>query len=330
MNILMVCQSGGAIGLGHLSRIFNLASELHQNFDVELELLIQGAQIQGGRLSSLRHGFIKPSDSLLEKLTEKVEIDAVDVMVFDLHPSFIPSGFFSLLKQMHLQGIKLVAIDCFSYFDCWDFVHIPTCHVDSLKLNTINFPAYYGWNSYLLPQVKQARVWKPGHKVLVLTGGSDVAHLGRTLPSQLDVNLKIGTEIHWVKGPYAEAPILPEQLRFSWVIHDAPSDLSDLMGEMNYAMTLFGVSFFELLQQGIPTVVFSPYENNDDELAAIAKEQVSVVARDQLEAVQALKLLMEDVAKAQLISECATQKLKISGAALLAQRIYELKNVLVN
>ena len=58
-----------------------------------------------------------------------------------------------------------------------------------------------------------------------------------------------------------------------------PNNLMKLIVQSNYVLTVFGVSFFEVLQYGIPTVVFSPYDNKDDkDLSALSKEDVAIVA----------------------------------------------------
>jgi spore coat polysaccharide biosynthesis predicted glycosyltransferase SpsG len=160
---------------------------------------------------------------------------------------------------------------------------------------------------------------------LVLTGGSDAIQLGRTLPGELDAKLPEGTEVHWVKGPYAQQPRLPAPPRLRWLLHDAPAGLGELMTQSNYALTVYGVSFFELLQHGIPTVVFSPYGGKDQaELDKLSRESVAVIAPDATRAVDALCGLMCDREAAQTISRQAAGKIDGQGALRFAQRVQML------
>jgi spore coat polysaccharide biosynthesis predicted glycosyltransferase SpsG len=167
--------------------------------------------------------------------------------------------------------------------------------------------------------------WKPGKRVLVLTGGSDATGLGEVLPTLLDSELPAGTELHWVTGPYARQPVLPASPRLSIDNHRAPSDLNDLMAHASYALTVYGVSFYELLYYGAPTVVFSPYGNKDDEeLGTIAREAVALRAADEVDGVAKLKRLMADDALAESLSRRARLKLSVPGGRKLAHAVAQL------
>lgn len=97
------------------------------------------------------------------------------------------------------------------------------------------------------------------------------------------------------------------------------------MLKTNYAVTVYGVSFFELLYYGVPTVVFSPYGNKDDaELAAIAAEGVALVAWNSNEAVSKLNELMSDDALARSLSQRAKQMLAVSGGKKFTKAIAAL------
>jgi UDP-N-acetylglucosamine:LPS N-acetylglucosamine transferase len=65
--------------------------------------------------------------------------------------------------------------------------------------------------------------------------------------------------------------------------------------QSNYAITVFGISFFEILQYGVPSVVFSPYNNKDnEELEALKKEEVAMIANNSRLAVEGLFKLMNN------------------------------------
>ena len=97
------------------------------------------------------------------------------------------------------------------------------------------------------------------------------------------------------------------------------------MTQSNYALTVYGVSFFELLQHGIPTVVFSPYGGKDQaELDKLSRESVAVIAPDATRAVDALCGLMCDREAAQTISRQAAGKIDGQGALRFAQRVQML------
>jgi spore coat polysaccharide biosynthesis predicted glycosyltransferase SpsG len=166
------------------------------------------------------------------------------------------------LKQ---QNIFIIGIDSLiEYCDILDLIWIPSFNFDINKHSNCKSLLRSGWDTYLIQKRLNHKKWRSGSKILVLTGGSDISNLGKTLPTQLDQILDKNSEVHWVKGPLSDDPILPERQKLKWIFHDAPQQLDELIVESNYVLAVFGVSFFEVLQYGIPTVVFSPYDKKDD------------------------------------------------------------------
>ena len=128
-----------------------------------------------------------------------------------------------------------------------------------------------------------------------------------------------------MRGPFSDAPILPNKCRLNWTIHDAPESLDDLIVQSDYVMTVFGVSFFEVLQYGIPTVVFSPYGIKDNkELDALSKEGVAIVEANSTLASNSLVELMNNEKLAREYSLNALKKMAINGSQNLCNEIYSL------
>lgn len=323
MSALMVCHAGAGIGLGHLSRSLTMARALQDRAFAGVRLMIQGEPVERADLALIPHRYIGSAEDLSAAILREVSEKQTDVIVFDIHPQRIPKNLSDMLAQLRTQRIHLVAIDSLLEFcDQFDFVQVPSFYVDPDRTSRCRKPIYFGWDSYLLENSYSKNIWSPGNKVLVLTGGSDATHLGRSLPIELDNKLPAGTEVHWVRGPYAEPPLPPAQPRLCWHTHDAPPGLGELMTQTNYALTVYGVSFFELLQHGIPTVVFSPYGDKDKvELERLERESVAVIAPDMNRAVDALGELMRNQEAAQVISRHSADKIDGQGASRLAERI---------
>ena len=97
------------------------------------------------------------------------------------------------------------------------------------------------------------------------------------------------------------------------------------MVKVNYAITVYGVSFFELLYYGIPTVVFSPYGEKDaNELSAIFREEVAMVAKNSDDAVLKLKELMANDVLAKQLSQRSKLKLSVLGGKKFVQAVSDL------
>jgi spore coat polysaccharide biosynthesis predicted glycosyltransferase SpsG len=162
----------------------------------------------------------------------------------------------------------------------------------------------------------------------VLTGGSDVEKLSQSLPDLLEKTLKKGMEINWVQGPFSDPPNIPTDSHLNWKIHKAPSGLDHLILKSNYVLTLFGISLFEVMQYGVPAVVFSPYKNRDDQdLSDLSSQNVVLVAESASEAVARLNALMIDDELAENLSYESLKKLATNGAVNLASQIHQLLEV---
>jgi UDP-N-acetylglucosamine:LPS N-acetylglucosamine transferase len=93
-------------------------------------------------------------------------------------------------------------------------------------------------------------------------------------------------------------------------------------------LTVFGVSLFEVLQYGIPAVVFSPYGDKDDiELTSLSEEKVALVSDNAQSAVDNLIKLMNNDKLAREYSTNALNKLSVNGAQKLSEEIYSLIGV---
>jgi spore coat polysaccharide biosynthesis predicted glycosyltransferase SpsG len=326
MNVLIVCQAGNGIGLGHLTRSILVAHSMQQKFGASIKFLVQGESVKQGYLRGFEHQFLEGDKGLPFLIREQVELHDIQIVVFDLYSQQIPEKFGDLLTELRQDNRKLISIDgLIDFHDKLDLIFIPSFNFTPPTDLNIKTPVLFGWDSYLL-NIKRGHVdWKPGKRVLVLTGGSDTTNLAKTLPTLMDTALPDFTKLHWVTGPYAINPVRPDPQKLEMINHQAPSGLDDLMLKSNYALTVYGVSFFELLYYGIPTVVFSPYGNKDDaELAVIEAEGITLVARDEFDAINKLKRLMLDDTLAASLSKKSIQKMSVCGGKKFVQAVSEL------
>jgi spore coat polysaccharide biosynthesis predicted glycosyltransferase SpsG len=322
MNVLVVCHAGVGVGLGHLTRAIVAARALTQEFDATVDLLIQGERVHRTGLGAFKHRFVERTSSLSVAIAEHVNRTDARVVILDLHPRVVPADFGAFLDDLRRGNRKIVGVDGLAdHRRHLDLLFVPSFRSLPEGSGT-EAPVVSGWDCFLLDVERPPITWQPGKRVLALAGGSDATRLGEILPSLLDAALPAGTELHWVTGPYAKQPVLPPAPRLSILNHQAPSDLNDLMAHANYALTVYGVSFYESLYYGTPTVVFSPYGNKDGtELDTIANEGVALRALDEVDAVTKLTQLMADDALAASLSRRARQKLSVSGGRKLAQAV---------
>lgn len=326
MNVLIVCHAGKGVGLGHLTRCLVVAKAMRQKFNASILILIQGESVRQDYLTGFEYKLLESNEDLSFAIRQQFLEQKINIVVFDLCPHQIPENFDNLLAELKLLNSKLVSIDgLIEYHDKLDLIFIPSFKFlppPNLKIET---PVVFGWDCYLLNIKKKQIKWKPGKRVLVLTGGGDTTKLGKTLPDQLNNVLPENTELNWVTGPFSDEPNFPTNNKFEMLNHQAPSALDELIIKSTYALTVYGVSFFELLYYGIPTVVFSPYENKDvNELNMIESEGVALVARDEVDAINKLKKLMENHKLAASLSERAKKMMSVPGRVKFTQTMSEL------
>jgi spore coat polysaccharide biosynthesis predicted glycosyltransferase SpsG len=326
VRCLIVCQAGQAIGLGHLTRALTAAKALRHEIGGVVDLLVHGAVVDRDRLAGLRHEIVPAEADLTAAVRRSIQGIDPRVVLFDLAPRHVPPTLASLIDEIRRDGRRVVGIDdMIEHRQRLDLLFIPAFRANVAPVQQGAAPVLVGWDCLLVDVAQRSTPWTRGNRVLVLSGGSDAAGLGRTLPALLDSALEARAEIHWVVGPYAAPPALPEAPPGRIVAHHAPTDLRDLISSANYALTVFGVSFFELLRHGVPTVVFSPYGKRDEpEMAALASDSVAVVARDENDAVEQLRHLMADDAWSAQLSRQASERMKVSGGQKLARAVADL------
>lgn len=328
MQIVIVCHAGVGIGLGHLSRTLVIADALNHEFEAVIYIIIQGQKILHPDLNRYPHLFLPMDADLVLSVIGYATIAHPDLVIMDLSPLFVPKNMQELFNHLKKTEIKAIGVDSLSeYAASLDLLFIPSFNFDQGDTMPVNTPVLWGWDCFLLRTVNKPLPWQPGNRILILTGGSDVTGLGETLPKLLDNELIEGSEIHWVKGAYSREPGWLSSPRLKVIIHDAPSRLDDIMQNSNYALTVYGVSFFELIYYGIPTVVFSPYGTKDAaNLHEIQREQIAEVAKNESDAVLKLKQLMTSNDLANKMSLRAKERITGNGGQKLAHAIRKLLN----
>lgn len=327
MKVLLVCHAGAGLGLGHLTRTLVVARALYQDLGAIVHVLVQGDPVVRDDLAGFPHRFIALQESLVDAIWQYSQAIDAQLLAFDLHPRCVPADIGKLFADLRRDQRKLIAVDgLLSYNAQLDLFFMPSFCCTAAEVASCSTPILFGWDCFLLNvQHQPVADWQPGSRVLALAGGSDATNLGQTWPTQLNEQLAEGTQLDWVTGPFAQQPVWPTSPRISMLNHSSPTSLDNLCGSANYAVTVYGVSFFELLYYGLPTVVFSPYGNKDDEqLAEIARQGVALVASNELDAIGKLKELMADHVLAQAISQRGRQKLSQSGGHKFAEAAAKL------
>ncbi len=326
MKAVVICKTGPEIGLGHLKRSIRVSAGIERGLGAVTNLFVIGPKSSESSFDALEIMFVAESDSGFEYALPDGSI--VDLLLLDLPVRHLPSWVSAYLAGVRSFGGIAVSIDNYELRSQVDMTFIPSFRVPQNVFGPEDdLSVIHGWDCFLLDENTQPISWRPGHRVLALTGGSDATNLGRHWPALLDASLPLTTELNWVTGPFATRPRLPKRPRLKITEHLAPSDLKSLMQCADYAITAYGVSFFELLQLGVPTVVFSPYGKKDcAELDEIHRERLAIVAKDEVDAIEKLSGLMGSHSLAAELASRSPRKFKSPGVNRLCDEIRRLQS----
>lgn len=319
---LLVCQAGEGVGLGHLMRSIVAANALQQWCGAHIFFLVQGLGIDKQLLTNFSSQCIAPQQDLNEAISKHAHLFSANVLVLDLYGPSVPHSFPKLLFGLRELQVRLIAIDALpGCLYLLDLLFVPSFLEPTLGEQPAK-KLVFGWDCFLPNVQAQTRIATKNKKVLVLTGGSDTTFLGGMWPTLLNDNLPATAEVDWVTGPFAAAPHWPTQSRIEIHNHHSPRGLAHLMCQAGYALTVYGVSFYELLYFGVPTVVFSPYGTKDNvEMHALKSEGVALVANSAAHAIELLRMLMLDTALSSTLSNRAKAKMITSGGKRLADEV---------
>jgi spore coat polysaccharide biosynthesis predicted glycosyltransferase SpsG len=329
LNTVLACSLSSEVGLGHFSRMRALNMSFRDKEAGQVYFSIFGNVDPGVNLHNLDVSLISDvSYEYFRLLTILVKEKKIDAVVLDFHTSAVDENLIRFLETARIKKIKLISVDSLlKYRNYLDHIWLPSVYFDLSKIEFDNnlCNVSFGWDHFLLHSKKKSINWKPGKEILVLTGGSDVLDLASWLPMALDDKLPEESVINWVRGPYSQPPQLPMDTKLNWRIHNSPEFMDTLICSSNYVLTLFGVSFFEVAQHGVPSVVVPLYPNeNKAELDIIRNDKVAIVSMTPSDSIDALKSLMDDHYLADEISCNAKERMLMNGCDLLIDKISEL------
>lgn len=327
-KIYIICNADKLVGLGHLSRSLLVATMLNQKFSCEVEFIIKGNKFIYKELKNFKHKFFPKDIDFITKI--QTTINSADCFLFDINENFLPFNFNKIFELLKQSSAKKIAIDCFKdYLEIFDLIFIPSFKFDYPKnLQKKNgSKIVFGWDCFIIDQNIDIKNWSPGKNIIILTGGSDIYKIGKFLPINLDEKLSSDINLNWITGPFSKKPKFPNYPTTNILEHKAPNNLISMMQNSNYAVTVYGVTFFELIYLGIPTVVFSPnLEKDSKELDIIRELDIALVADGVNQVGDMLNKLLKNDALSERLSMRSRSKLPRSGLDKLYNEISSIFN----
>ena len=322
MRAVFFCQSNKEIGIGHLKRSLVIANALRSNFNCSLKFIIYGEPLFIDNLKDIDFEFIDIKKQFSDSTLENLEFD---ILFLDISKKYIPKHFSNFLNIVKAKNKKIISIDgLIDYEEFLDLIFIPSFKAPKIYKKLNYKKIIYGWDCFLIDDQIERTNWTEGKKILVLTGGSDVKNFCNSLPNILDKKVDKKYIIDWIVGPFSNRPKLDIK-NDNFSEHFSPRSLNSYYKNANYVLTLYGVSFFESLYSGIPTVVFSANKDeNKDELEILKKSEIALVAKDQIEAVDLLNELIENKNLALKLHKKTIDQIKTNGTLRILNEIKSL------
>lgn len=305
MEINLISNLGKNAGLGHFKRLLSVFNYLQKKFTSTINFYALCEEIP---IACQNKNLIYLTGDINEIIaTEIVKIGIKQVFIFDLLESSLSKSFQDTILFIKNNDGILIAIDGLLDFNEIDYYFMPTFYFKEGFKNINPSKISWGWQNFLInPKYDQIEYEKKRNNILALTGGSDVKNLSSYMPKLMDKGIKGDYIIDWVVGPFSNQPILDKSNSKQWEIHQSPDSLDDLMVSSKFAITVYGVSFFELLYYGVAVVVFSPYGSKDLlELKQIEELDLAVIASDEKDAVKKINQLIKNREYSEILSNNA-------------------------
>jgi len=321
-RVVICCDAGPSVGLGHLSRMLFLAKSLqdYPSTDVSVKILSK-SEIKLEQLKLIPHEFIKGKfDAAVAQILLHLN---PNVIIYDLSYERLKEVNTDVFGLVQESGCFQIGIDnLLRYSDATDFTLVPAFRINSQYKEFINERVKWGWDTFLIPLPPDVHATN-NNKLLVLTGSSDIAGLGKVLPQLLNDQLSADLEINWVQGPMAQPPVVPQNPKHSWVFHVAPDGLGQLMCDCSYGLAVYGVSLFELISYQVPTIALSPYKGKDDEdMQALEDEGIALYGSGAANAILRLNELASDDDKFYSIQQTCSRLMQRNGVNMIVDKIH--------
>lgn len=267
-TVLLRVDGGDKRGLGHVRRMLSLARSLRDREALGVRALMRemsGSDIARDMLAAAGikvRTMPESDDGGIALLAAARETDA-RIVVLDIRERIAPS----ILDRLRADGRAVVTIDDASPNRLGaDLAFLPPVP----QVAELAWPGFTGtlvadWRHVVLGWTGSAPApAKPSmaQRVLVLTGGSDAYGLIRPIVqslSALAVTASDPVEVAVVVGPavpHRDAR-LAELKEAGHAVYDAPEGLGEPFAAADVAVSVFGVSAYEVVAAGVPTVLIA-------------------------------------------------------------------------
>jgi len=280
-DIIIRCDGGAEIGLGHIMRCLSLAQVLRDQFAIGVLFAMQDCTQAdtSSAIKLIKHHFFQV-DILPSDMDESQAIDDLlntrraTGLIFDIRTDLKPE----YLLDLRNRGYVTVCLDEPSERRqaCDLAFYPPVPQVKKMSWDRFSGKLFSGWEWILLSPSFSADQNTPKHdtvppkhdtvpQILISMGGADPRHLVFDVLHSLS-NTEEKFDAHVVLGAAFKDVEKVEQLisdlNLACTIHRDISHMAELMGTMDLAISTFGVTAYELVASGVPGILLCTTEEN--------------------------------------------------------------------
>lgn len=321
-EVRLFSATGHRFGLGHWARSSVVNDRLQTDKRLRVRLLVAH----------------ETSDLVLEKINvnsaKKLSIDELStaineplmspgLVLLDIPWIQLGENIQESIASARQNGVKTVGVDVpKEFFDWFDLVFQPNFKQVQQEANS---KVVSGWDCFLLrnraPQINR----EDETTLVIAVGGSDVANLLDTWVPPLTKSPGRFRKLEVIRGPFTRNLRGGDTKKVEVTDHRDSADIPRILARASFGLCVYGVSFFELLAAGIPTVTYSPYGNRHAaELQEIESLGIALVAKSPEQAINQLHELTNQPELAMQIGKEAASLLDSPGENRLHAEILRL------
>lgn len=256
-KLLFRCDGGKRpeVGTGHVRRCLLLADKLKEDEEFEIAFLMENGSEEIKRVSEMGYKVytMDTKRNLLEQTIEAIKDFAPEILVSDILNS--EEGYVKGVKD---AGVIVIVLDDIG----------PGQKCADIKINAIletGLSLFEGPKYIVLPEKSPKKtVTDRCTKIFMSFGGYD--HLNITLKTlkalePLDEKIEITAAIGDYYKYEEELNSFLKNAKRKFIIHFKPQNFDELFNQADLAIVSGGLTLFEAMARGIPSIVIGQYEH---------------------------------------------------------------------